>query len=596
MTHNIPIGNWSSYVKSEINGKESAPFIVGKSGGGTTDPAYGCKKMFTSTYQCGSGQAKVVNLDAEAWAKTGLFNCVDESKLCSGFRLTLGDDGNMTVTNNSGSKLWSSNTNKTGIALPQYSAKNGKFGRNYLLAGEVINTGEFIGSPSGNCYLIMSNGTGLQLQYNMSSCDETTGQSNDVNAHATYSIPKVNMSNVGKIGYVSNDGKLHDYPDSLVGQGTDYTLFGNYNSTGNDIKKLNSVTVDQCKKSCNDLNDCYGFVYKSGKKSSGGGGVQYIKVHFKEGHAECIQLSQLAVFSNGVNVALNKSVSATPSFGKSGPAEKAVDGQLISQEYPNLYHSNCYANDYWLLDLQQEYPVEKIVYYNRNNAQFASRTKGLLIDIMDSEKKVLKTLTLTGDLVQTFDIEALPPSARQQAAGADTCWLKNSDMFPKGLRQAENDLELYTRSKIVKNNNSCNKTIESTSAANWELFPIGEKMTMSTLCSLGAITEQERRELEAKHATLSGVAGLLGDKLKGLTNEKRKLDSSMQTNVNKLQTDIGSYSDVWEKSDHHEANADNIDGMLTDTDLNMISQNYKHILWTILALLFIMGGIKMTRF
>jgi hypothetical protein len=121
-------------------------------------------------------------------------------------------------------------------------------------------------------------------------------------------------------------------------------------------------------------------------------------------------------------------------------------------------------------------------------------------------------------------------------------------------------------------------------------------MAMSTLCSLGAITEQERRELEAKHTNLSGVAGLLGDKLKGLTSEKRKLDSSMQTNVDKLQTDIGTYSDVWDKSDNHEANTDNINGMLTDTDLNMVSQNYKHILWTILAILFIMGGIRMTRF
>ena len=587
MTHNIPIGNWSPYVQSEISGKESASFIVGKSGGGTTDPAYGCKKMFTSTYQCGTGQTKVVNLDAEAWAKTGLFNCVDETKLCSGFRLTLGDDGNITVNNSTGSKLWSSNTNKTGIALPQYSAKNGKFSRNYLLSGEVLKAGEFIGSPSGNCYLIMAQTGGLQLQYNISSCDENTGQTSDENAHATYSIPKVNMANVGKVGYVSNDGKLHDYPDTMVGQGTDYTLIGKYDSMGNDIKQLTGVTVDKCKKTCNDLDECYGFVYKSGKKSSGG--VQYVKVHYTEGRAECIQISQIAVFSNGVNVAKGKPVSAANVHGTDIP-ETAVDGNLIQRKWPNIYHSSCKVGDYWLLDLQQEYPVEKIAYYNRDDLSVSPRAKGMLIDLMDSEKKVLKTITLTGDMAQTFSI------AVGQAATDNTCWLKNAGMFPKGVRQPNEDFELYTRSKVVKNNNSCNKAIESTSAANWELFPIGEKMAMSTLCSLGAITEQERRELEAKHTNLSGVAGLLGDKLKGLTSEKRKLDSSMQTNVDKLQTDIGTYSDVWDKSDNHEANTDNINGMLTDTDLNMVSQNYKHILWTILAILFIMGGIRINRF
>jgi len=449
MTHNIPIGNWTPYVQSDISGKESASFIVGKSGGGTTDPAYGCKKMFTSTYQCGNGPSKVVNLSAEAWAKPALFDCTAENKMCSGFKLTLGDDGNMTVTDGNGKTLWSSNTNKTGLALPQFSAAKSKFGRNYLLSGEVLNIGDFIGSPSGNCYLMMT-ATGFQLLYNMTSCDEKTGQSNDENAFATFDVSKVSTTNIGKVGYVSNNGKIHEYPDSMVSQGTDYTLIGNYDSAGNNIKQLTKTTLDQCKQSCNDLDECYGFVYQKAN----------------------------------------------------------VGVQPVAEE---------------------------------------------------------------------------------------TCWLKNAEMFPKGLRQPNDDYELYTRSKVVKNNNSCTKTTEPSTAAQWELLPMGEKMAMSTLCSLGAITEQEQKDLAAKHTTLSSIADLLGNKLKGLTQEKHKLDSSIKTNVTKLQTDIDTYSDIKTKTGQHVANADNIDGMLTDTDLNMISQNYKHILWTILAILFIMGGIKMAR-
>jgi hypothetical protein len=345
-------------------------------------------------------------------------------------------------------------------------------------------------------------------------------------------------------------------------------------------------SVDQCKKTCNDLKECYGFVHKSAKQSSGG--VQYVKIHFPEGQSQCIQISQLAIYSNGVNVAKGKPVSAANVHVDTTP-ENAVDGNLLQRKYPNIYHSSCKVGDYWLVDLQQEYSIDKVVYYNRDDLSVSDRAKGMLIDLMDSNKKILKTLTLNGDMVQTFDVVI------GQSTTTDTCWLKNAGMFPNGLRQPNNDYELYTRTKSVNNNNSCKKIVESTTTTNWELLPIGDKMSMDTLCSLGAITEQERKELENKHASLSDIASILDTKLKGLTQEKAKIDSSMNLNKTKLTSDINTYSDVWKQSDNNVANSDSVSAMLQDTDLNMVSQNYKHLLWTILAILFIIGAIRITR-
>ena len=69
----------------------------------------------------------------------------------------------------------------------------------------------------------------------------------------------------------------------------------------------------------------------------------------------------------------------------------------------------------------------------------------------------------------------------------------------------------------------------------------------------------------------------------------------MQANVDKLKTDIGTYTDVWKQADEHDTNSPHVDGVLMDTDLNRVSQNYKNILWTILAILIIIGGIRLTR-
>jgi hypothetical protein len=72
----------------------------------------------------------------------------------------------------------------------------------------------------------------------------------------------------------------------------------------------------------------------------------------------------------------------------------------------------------------------------------------------------------------------------------------------------------------------------------------------------------------------------------------------MNLNIDKLQSNINSYADTqYEKKDYTEksSNIVNVNAMLEDTDLNMISQNYKNLIWTILAIILIIGGIRLTR-
>jgi hypothetical protein len=168
----IDVGNWSQYVKDAVKGKTSTNYTI--SG---PDPAYGCSKEFTANYRCSNiAKEKTINIPGEAGGQTALFDCTSENNNCKGLRLTLGDDGNLILTNSENKQIWTSNTNKTGLALDEYSAKNGKYGRNYLLAGETLYLGEFIGSPSGNCYFMMDrtpDGNGLQLKYSVLNCNDS---------------------------------------------------------------------------------------------------------------------------------------------------------------------------------------------------------------------------------------------------------------------------------------------------------------------------------------------------------------------------------------------------------------------------------------
>lgn len=180
-------GNWTSYVKDFVVGKTQANYVITG-----TDPAPGCQKEFTASYQCGTlPTSKTINIPADSTGQTATFDCSAENQACSGFRLTLGDDGNLVLTDIAGKQLWTSNTTKTGLAVDEFNAASGKYGRNYLMGGETLNLGEFMGSPSGNCYLIMATGpdggNGLQLNYSVANCN-AQNFGNDETANGLFSL------------------------------------------------------------------------------------------------------------------------------------------------------------------------------------------------------------------------------------------------------------------------------------------------------------------------------------------------------------------------------------------------------------------------
>ena len=259
--YSVAIGNWTTYVKSHSNttGNDYVKnFIVGSSGGGKIDPAFGCAKSFDSTYKCGNSQSsKSINISAEARGKNAKFNCTNENKKCNSYRLTVRDDGNLIFSSTSDGVIWESNTRgETGVPLDKYKAEKGKFKRNYMISGESLSEGEFIGSPSGNCYLLMTN-NGLELSYDTYDCEISgnIGFSNSETANALYSIKKTDISKRGSSAFMTYGGDLHRSKKSLS-KDLFFNL-GNFDSVGNDIDVYSGL--EKCKSECASNKKCGGF-------------------------------------------------------------------------------------------------------------------------------------------------------------------------------------------------------------------------------------------------------------------------------------------------------------------------------------------------
>jgi hypothetical protein len=449
MAYNVNIGNWSQYVKDTINNQEVSDYIVGSNG---EDPAYGCSKDFTTNYQCGNGPTKTINITGEgSGGRSVKYDCSAENKICGGFRLTLGDDGNLVLTNSASSVVWQSNTKDTGLSLDEFKASNGKYGRNYLLAGETLKIGEFIGSPSGNCYLMMVGNqadcsqNGLQLLYTKLNCNmnsDSDGFGSDDTANGLFSIKKNDISTLGKVGYIDEDNKIHEYPDDMTRLAQTYTLIGNYKSEGDgqDLEFVISKSTETCKTLCNSNSECAGFEYYNG-----------------------------------------------------------------------------------------------------------------------------------------------------------SCNLKNSGMFPIGARVPDPNSELYLRDKTVKNDISCSKDIDSGYSTQWELYPTSNKMSMNTLCALGAITQDERNSSQASLKELNKATNIMSNKLKSISNEKTDITDSFGSAKKKLSKNIKEYGSMRHKILTNDKNIKNIIGMYEDTELLMTSQNIKFFLFTNLAIIIAIASIKLMR-
>jgi hypothetical protein len=118
-------------------------------------------------------------------------------------------------------------------------------------------------------------------------------------------------------------------------------------------------------------------------------------------------------------------------------------------------------------------------------------------------------------------------------------------------------------------------------------------MRLETTCGLKKFTEVETNKRNAREITLNKKSGAITDKVEALYETYNKLKekifqnkTALSNSFNELQTSRQDLAD-W--------SGEQLEAMNEDRDLNMMSQNYKHIMWSILAILIILGIIKLIK-
>ena len=299
--YNVENNNWDNVIKSHLpkpdgaNDRDWGYAVNTKTNG---DPAPGCEKDFTSKYKCSNnGPMKSISISKPADSKDADYTCLAEWEAAAFNTFYIYDTGECEVKNTyTGESLWKSGTNKVGIPIEERKAVNSTFGRNYLMAGESLFPGEFIGSPSGNCYIeLADDGNGnheLRIVYTVGAVgpngkqipvagkDNLYGKMGDIGnaslgsgSMAVYEINNfngkpVNPANAGDTTYIDYNLNRKALSGLDNGMSKEYTYIGTFDQYGKyEIKKDVGLDEDGCRRACNANNDCYGFVFNPSNKS-----------------------------------------------------------------------------------------------------------------------------------------------------------------------------------------------------------------------------------------------------------------------------------------------------------------------------------------
>jgi hypothetical protein len=103
------------------------------------------------------------------------------------------------------------------------------------------------------------------------------------------------------------------------------------------------------------------------------------------GKSKILQLAEVQVFSGGVNVAPKGVAKQTDSFG-GALASRAIDGNTAGEwDKASVAHTTEGDNRYWEVDLGADYPIEKIVVWNRT--ELPERLAGYLVRALDAKRQ-----------------------------------------------------------------------------------------------------------------------------------------------------------------------------------------------------------------
>ena len=179
------------------------------------------------------------------------------------------------------------------------------------------------------------------------------------------------------------------------------------------------------------------------------------------------------------------------------------------------------------------------------------------------------------------------------------CYPKNSGMYATGASLpttlGKPGVDLYYPQPTVNGDASCNLPIQNVDSVQWAAYTSsGNPMTSSTKCGLASALASKRDALNAAVATLSGDASAISGKITTLEGENVDVFNQMDDEQAELSASVQQYART-NNILNNPHKMDKVNGMLSNSDIAVLQENYHYMFWSILAIASIIITINVVR-
>ena len=171
--------------------------------------------------------------------------------------------------------------------------------------------------------------------------------------------------------------------------------------------------------------------------------------------------------------------------------------------------------------------------------------------------------------------------------GSNICYLKDANTYPKSPRLYNSGFSLGVRTPTILNTNTNTKLVEIDSIQ-YQNYPKGNNMTPGTNFNSSVISENVKNQMTQIQNQLTSVASHIANKMEEMYNQDKSVVNKMNMNDIQFKKQILMYKTVSMNENElregfQNVTINDINGLVKDSDLHVLQENYGYIFWSILA-------------
>jgi hypothetical protein len=164
---------------------------------------------------------------------------------------------------------------------------------------------------------------------------------------------------------------------------------------------------------------------------------------------------------------------------------------------------------------------------------------------------------------------------------SQTCWLKNRSATKKEMNS---NTVLGIRKPKLAGSSSCSNQIVDVDSIQYNNYVRGNEMTPETQCSKPTVSKEYLNEFDNIKSQLNTLGNDIVSKMESAYKQDTETYNTMNKSSEQFKKDLEEYKKInSQKSIEGMKTMEDLNGMLTDSDLLVLQGNYSYIMWSILA-------------